>query len=86
LRKPTTTPTKIALLFRIGISNFFRRERKSLRYEKNIENRIYRRSSHDGLPVAAAFRNSAEIWECRHKNHRDSIDTDFPDCIIQPDY
>ena len=34
LRKPTTTPTKIALLFRIGISNFFGRERKSSTYEK----------------------------------------------------
>ena len=86
LRKPTTTPTKIALLFRIGISNFFGRERKSSTYEKNLKNRIYRRSAHDGLPVAAAFRDSAEIRKYRHKNHSDNIDTDFPDCIIQPVY
>ena len=86
LRKPTTTPTKIALLFRIDISNFFGRERKSSSYEKNIENRIYRYSSHDGLPVAAALRDSAEIRKFRHKNNSDRIDTDFPDCIIQPGY
>ncbi len=68
------------------MNDFLRRERKSSTYEKNIENRIYRRSAHDGLPVAAAFRDSAEIRKFRHKNHRDRIDTDFPDCIIQPDY
>jgi hypothetical protein len=86
LRKPTTTPTKIALLFRIGISNFFGRERKSSTYEKNIENRIHRHSPHDGLHVAAALRDSAEIRKFRHKNHSDHIDTDFPDCIIQSVY
>ena len=67
------------------LNDFFGRERKNSTYEKNIENRIYRYSSHDGLPVAAALRDSAEIREFRHKNHRDRIDTDFPDCIIQPD-
>ena len=72
--------------FRIGISNFLRRERKSSTYEKNIENRIYRYSSHDGLPVAAALRDSAKIRKFRHKNHSDRIDTDFPDCIIQSVY
>lgn len=55
-------------------------------YEKNIKDRIYRYSSHDGLPVAPAFCDSAEIRKFRHKNHRDRIDTDFPDCIIQPDH
>jgi hypothetical protein len=72
--------------FRIGISNFFRRERKSSTYEKNLKNRIYWYSSHDGLPVAAALRDSAEIRKFRHKNHSDRIDTDFLDCIIQPGY
>jgi len=55
-------------------------------HEKNIENRIYRRSAHDGLPVAAAFHDSAEIRKFRHKNHSDRIDTDFLNCIIQPVY
>ena len=36
--------------------------------------------------MAAALRDSAEIRKFRHKNHSDHIDTDFPDCIIQPDY
>ena len=73
-------------IYKACLSNFFGRERKSSTYEKNFENRIYRRSAHDGLPVAAAFRDSTEIRKYRHKNHRNNIDTDFPDCIIQPDY
>ena len=36
--------------------------------------------------MAAAFRDSSEIRKFRHKNHSDHIDTDFPDCIIQPVY
>ena len=55
-------------------------------HEKNIENRIYRRSAHDGLPVAASFCDPAEIRKYGRKNHRNRIDTDFPDCIIQSGY
>ena len=68
------------------MNDFLGRERKSSTYEKNLENRIYRYPSHDGLPVAAAFRDSAEIRKFRRKNHSDNIDTDFRNCIIQPDY
>jgi hypothetical protein len=33
--------------------------RRDSSYEKNLENRIYRYSSHGGVPVAAALRDSA---------------------------
>jgi len=41
------------------------RERKSSTYEKNIEIGFIGALPHDGLPVAAAFRDSAEIRKFR---------------------
>ena len=44
-------------------NRFLQTRKKNKSYEKNLEDRIYWYSSHDSLPVVAAFCDSAEIRE-----------------------